>query len=189
MRTSMSEGVSRKKWNRDGSVLTVALLVLAFIGLLVIAGFITNQKGPRSFDICTKNLRLIDDAKDRWSLENRGKPLSRITERDLIGHAAKKSCPSGGSYFLNLVGLPAQCSIEGHTPVLTESCRWNVNFLNHAATHWQNTHPTAKGIDFFPREILGYRNALKAMPTCRDKGKYIFNSDTFNFQCSLGTHD
>jgi DNA repair exonuclease SbcCD ATPase subunit len=66
---------------------------------------------------CINNLRQIDAAKNEWQLEN-NKPDGAVpTEQDVVQYLKNNvlpTCPSGGTYTLNAVGVPPTCSIPGH---------------------------------------------------------------------------
>jgi hypothetical protein len=66
---------------------------------------------------CVNNLRQIDGAKQQWALE-KGKPAGGLlTAGDLAPYLPSKtlpSCPAGGVYTLNPVGIEPLCNIPGH---------------------------------------------------------------------------
>lgn len=66
---------------------------------------------------CSNNLRHIDGAKQQWALENR-QPAEAVPElgdlEPYLPDPAVWSCPAGGVYTLNAVGLPPTCSVPGH---------------------------------------------------------------------------
>jgi septal ring factor EnvC (AmiA/AmiB activator) len=67
---------------------------------------------------CINNLRQLDAAKQQWALENNKTAEAIPTEQDLAPYIpgnALPTCPSGGTYTLNAVGVPPICSIPGHT--------------------------------------------------------------------------
>ncbi len=67
--------------------------------------------------LCINNLRMIDAAKQQWALQN-GKPRGALlTAADLAPYLRSNTvptCPSGGVYTLNPVGIAPLCSIPGH---------------------------------------------------------------------------
>jgi uncharacterized protein (DUF3084 family) len=66
---------------------------------------------------CITNLRLIDAAKQEWALENERTANALPTVQDLLPYfldGLTPTCPSGGVYSLNAVGVPPTCSIPGH---------------------------------------------------------------------------
>jgi len=66
---------------------------------------------------CINNLRRIDAAKQQWALENNKTDDAVPTVADLLPYfrdGVFPSCPAGGLYSINAVGLPPTCSIPGH---------------------------------------------------------------------------
>jgi hypothetical protein len=67
--------------------------------------------------LCINNLRMIEAAKAQWALQ-KGKPKGALlTAADIAPYLRSNTvptCPSGGIYTLNPVGIPPLCSIPGH---------------------------------------------------------------------------
>jgi hypothetical protein len=66
---------------------------------------------------CINNLRQIDGAKQQWALENQKPASALVTPQNLqpyLQNKAMPTCPAGGVYTLNPVGLPPLCSVPGH---------------------------------------------------------------------------
>jgi hypothetical protein len=69
-------------------------------------------------DTCTNNLRQIDDAKQQWAVENKKNETDRPTPDDLKPYLREGQlpvCPAGGTYTINRVAAPSQCSHPGHS--------------------------------------------------------------------------
>jgi len=67
---------------------------------------------------CINNLRLIDDAKQQWALENSKPEAAQPTTKDLLPYLKDNVfpvCPGGGTISLNAVNEVPTCSISGHT--------------------------------------------------------------------------
>lgn len=68
-------------------------------------------------DKCVANLRRIEGAKDLWAQENQ-KPVGSVpTSAQLAPYCANgvfPTCPDGGVYNVNPIGLPPTCSIPAH---------------------------------------------------------------------------
>ena len=67
---------------------------------------------------CINNLRLIDDAKQAWALENNKPDTAQPTTKDLLPYLKNNvfpACPDGGNISLNAVNEVPTCSIHGHT--------------------------------------------------------------------------
>ena len=64
---------------------------------------------------CINNLRQLDAAKNQWALEKGKKDGDVPTKEDLMPYLRKwPVCPQGGTYTINTVGKPPECSIPGH---------------------------------------------------------------------------
>lgn len=72
----------------------------------------TNQ-----LNACLANLRQIESAKDQWAAAN-GRPAGSIVNPpDIANYFPNKtvpSCPAGGAYTINPVGINPICNIPGH---------------------------------------------------------------------------
>jgi hypothetical protein len=67
---------------------------------------------------CISNLRLIDGAKQQWAVGNAKPNGSLMTPQDLakyLPNNAVPSCPAGGTYTINPVGIPPLCTVPGHS--------------------------------------------------------------------------
>lgn len=68
---------------------------------------------------CVNNLRLIDGAKEQWTLENRKRDGDSVTEADIskyIPNGFKSlQCPEKGTYSINPIAIPPTCSTPGHS--------------------------------------------------------------------------
>ena len=66
---------------------------------------------------CLNNLRQIDAAKQQWALEKNKTDEAVPAAQDLLPYLKNgifPSCPGGGLYYINAVGLLPACSISGH---------------------------------------------------------------------------
>ena len=66
---------------------------------------------------CMNNLRQIDGAKEQWALSNQKPAGTLVSQQDLepyFPNRAFPTCPAGGVYTLNQIGLPPICNIAGH---------------------------------------------------------------------------
>src|SRR6266700_2655663 len=76
-----------------------------------------NHETPKN--TCINNLRLIDGAKQMWSLENSKTNSDVPTWADLQSYLGRPGnalpkCPSGGIYALGAINNLPTCSIPGH---------------------------------------------------------------------------
>jgi len=68
-------------------------------------------------NMCLKNLRRIDGAKEVWALQYNKDTNSTPTMQDLTPFLKGNitlQCPAGGTYSIHRVGLPPTCSISSH---------------------------------------------------------------------------
>jgi hypothetical protein len=68
---------------------------------------------------CVMNLRTIDGAKQQWAIEKQKPNGAILTATDLLPYLPNNTmptCPGGGVYTLNPVGLAPICNIPGHAP-------------------------------------------------------------------------
>lgn len=69
-------------------------------------------------NLCLNNLRMIDGAKQQWALEKQKSAGTLFTPADIAPYLPNRTvptCPAGGVYTLNPVGLAPICNIPGHT--------------------------------------------------------------------------
>ena len=66
---------------------------------------------------CINNLRQIDGAKQQWALENKKPDNTLVGDVNITPYLpgnVMPTCPSGGTYTINAVGVAPTCSIPGH---------------------------------------------------------------------------
>lgn len=66
---------------------------------------------------CLNNLRQIDAAKQQWAQQNNRPAGTPVTPTDLTRFLRGNilpTCPAGGIYLINAVGVPPTCSSPGH---------------------------------------------------------------------------
>ncbi|PYJ08681.1 MAG: hypothetical protein DME25_00900, partial [Verrucomicrobia bacterium] len=66
---------------------------------------------------CINNLRQIELAKKMWATDNNKGDTATPARSDLSSYLSSKgflTCPGGGSYTINSVGEPPECSVAGH---------------------------------------------------------------------------
>ena len=67
---------------------------------------------------CNNNLRLIDAAKKQWAAQNNKPSGALMTPADIavfLPNNVVPSCPAGGVYTINPVGILPLCNVPGHT--------------------------------------------------------------------------
>lgn len=70
-----------------------------------------------ALNTCINNLRQIDGAKQQWALENKKPDNTLVSEVNITSYLpgnVMPTCPSGGTYTINSVGVAPTCSVPGH---------------------------------------------------------------------------
>jgi len=92
------------------------------LGIYLVAIPTRSGHRPSPENVCNRNLRYIDGAKQQWALENQS-PSNAVPgvadlEIYLPPNAEERNrtlhCPSGGKYTINFIGLSPTCSIPNH---------------------------------------------------------------------------
>ena len=102
-----------------GFTLVEIMIVVALIGLLATIASPTWVRARTNSQktTCVNNLRQIEAAKQQWALENQKSGNALVTPENLLPYFQNKTmptCPAGGVYTLNTVGLHPLCNIPGH---------------------------------------------------------------------------
>jgi hypothetical protein len=66
---------------------------------------------------CVNNLRQIEGAKQQWALENSKPANTLVGELNITPYLpgnVMPTCPGGGTYTINSVGVAPTCSVAGH---------------------------------------------------------------------------
>jgi hypothetical protein len=106
----------------NGNHHPAALLAMAatfpvgILGAVAIPSFVKARPGPMK-PACINNLRQIRGAKHQWALENQKADADTPARADLEPYFLNKqfpACPDGGTYTINRVSDPPECSHAGH---------------------------------------------------------------------------
>jgi type II secretory pathway pseudopilin PulG len=93
-------------------------IVVAFLAAIAIPNFVKARDTAQK-NICVNNLRVINNAKQQWALENHKTGDDTPTPEDLnpyiSGGYARLRCPKDGEYTIGKVSEPPTCSIPSHT--------------------------------------------------------------------------
>ena len=113
--------IAKRYWSSQAFTLIEIMIVVAIIGVLVttaLPSFMHARVSAQS-RACGNNLKQMDAAKQMWGMENGKSSADVPTESDLIGATLYlrkwPSCPAGGTYQFNAVGVPSTCTEIGHT--------------------------------------------------------------------------
>jgi len=96
------------------ALLIPLVAVPAALSAIAIPNFVKARETAQR-NACINNLRQIDAAKQQWALE-KGKQATDVpTWDDLKPYLGRiPHCPAGGTYTINAVDEPPQCSVPGH---------------------------------------------------------------------------
>ena len=97
-------------------VLLPAVAVSGMLAAIAIPNFVKARSTSQQ-NACINNLRQLDAAKQQWALEKGKQSTDVPTEDDIkvyLFHSQLPHCPAGGTYTINAVGQPPECSIPGH---------------------------------------------------------------------------
>src|SRR4051812_730429 len=104
-----------------GFTLVEIMIVVTILGLLIglaFPNFLKSRTRARQ-QLCIENLSQFESAKQIWGVEHGKKDGDTVTFPDIVGPTSymkkEPSCPAGGSYDLQTIGLNATCTTEGHS--------------------------------------------------------------------------
>jgi len=96
------------------SALLPAVAVVGAMSAIAIPNFVKARTTSQQ-NACINNLRQLDAAKQQWALEKNKQSTDVPVMEDLKPYLrAIPHCPAGGTYTLNAVGQPPECSIPKH---------------------------------------------------------------------------
>lgn len=103
-----------------GFTLVEIMIVVLIIGILLaiaVPNFIKARETSRT-QTCIANLKQIDSAKEQFAMENKLDTGAAVAWTDLVNGQtgylkAQPSCPSGGTYTIDVVGTNPSCSLSG----------------------------------------------------------------------------
>lgn len=94
--------------------LSLAVLIVGLLASVAVPSYARARRRTRTH-VCINNLRLIEQAKESYAMEN------RLNDGDAVGDltpymrgGALPTCLASGNYTVGVVGVRPVCSIEGH---------------------------------------------------------------------------
>lgn len=87
---------------------------LGMMAAIALPSFVKARTAARQ-NACINNLRMLDAAKEQWSLANKIQPGAEPDHRGVMEYirGGEVTCPQGGAYTLNVIGPSPACSIHG----------------------------------------------------------------------------
>lgn len=106
--------VANSSQSYANAIFLPAAAVVGAMSAIAIPNFVKARQTSQE-NACINNLRQIDGAKQQWALE-KGKTATDVPTWDDLKPYLRgiPHCPAGGTYTINAVGTPPQCSIPGH---------------------------------------------------------------------------
>ncbi len=92
-----------------------SLVVIPMLMAIAIPNFVKARQMAQS-NVCLRNLKHIQSAKEMWALENKKEPASVPEESGLLSYLKNQmpKCPAGGEYKMNAVSESPTCTVHPH---------------------------------------------------------------------------
>lgn len=93
----------------------MAIFVVPLMMAVAIPNFVKGRQMAIK-SVCVHNLQTIEEAKQKWALENKKQPTDVPTANDLAPYLPNgmPECPASGVYSINALNTQATCSVPGH---------------------------------------------------------------------------
>jgi prepilin-type N-terminal cleavage/methylation domain-containing protein len=105
---------------RKAFTLVEIMIVVLIIGILMaiaVPNFVKARDGSRKSS-CISSLKQISGAKEQWAMDNKKDTGATVAFSDLVGSTlyirGTPTCPSGGTYTVNVLGTNPACDKTGH---------------------------------------------------------------------------
>ncbi len=107
-----------------GANMMITVAVIGLLAAIAIPSFVKARETAQRA-VCVNHMRLLDEAKERATLENNCKDGDTIPEQEvskfLKNGLSGLVCPKGGRYAINPAGEDPECSIHGSLSDVIES--------------------------------------------------------------------
>lgn len=92
----------------------IVVMIIGIILMIAVPSWMRIREKTQ-FTTCMENLRVINEAKAHWGMENNKGSTDTPTEADLAPIYLKKypSCPGSGTYTIGDISTEASCSVHG----------------------------------------------------------------------------
>jgi prepilin-type N-terminal cleavage/methylation domain-containing protein len=111
-------GMNKTNRRAGFTILEIMIVVMIITILLEIAvpNYIRSRENTRR-NSCINTLKQIDGAKEEWAMDNRAPQGAAVRMIDIAsayikGPATGPTCPGGGTYTVNPVGINPACSLS-----------------------------------------------------------------------------
>ena len=96
--------------------MTIVILIIGILCAIAIPSYLRCRENSE-IRVCRSHLRHLQDAKERWAMENRKRSSDVPDIDDLVPAYLKEMpiCPTNGHYKLGSVGENPTCDVPGHT--------------------------------------------------------------------------
>ena len=101
-----------------GAVGLVGIFMVGMLAAIAIPNFVKARETAQR-NACINNLRVIEGAKQQWTLENKKESSDTPTQAQVttyLKNGAFPMCPAGGTYSINAGDQEPTCSISKHSP-------------------------------------------------------------------------
>jgi competence protein ComGC len=99
-----------------GYISLAMIFIMALLAAIAVPNFIRAREAAQR-NACRSNMRMIEGAKEQWSVDEKKTPGAIPSDAELFGPdkylGNRPTCPAGGTYLINANNLPPACSKHG----------------------------------------------------------------------------